>query len=156
MIWHDSLLLVHQSVRFVVITRCIQAHSKFTCRWCLGWLLGHILPQVLLRFRWWNSARPRRNAVSHIVWASPSTHHSHHHANRAPKSAALFVSIVIKAPICQVLVMLSGAALLALEWPLPALKQLSIHRAMILRPVMLLFQAFFAILFYQVRVAPCG
>ena len=77
-------------------------------------------------------------------------------ANRAPKSAALFVSIVIQAPICQVLVMLSGAALLALEWPLPALKQLSIHRAMILRPVMLLFQAFFAILFYQVRVAPCG
>lgn len=74
------------------------------------------------------------------------------HANRAPKSAAIFITLIVKAPIVQVIVMVTGLTLLALEWPLPIVKKMSIHRALVLRPILLLIQTFFAILFYQVCV----
>jgi len=68
---------------------------------------------------------------------------------QAPASASLFVTIIVKAPILQIFGMLSGILLLALEWPLPLLKGTSIYRSLIVRIVLLLGQAFVAILFYQ-------
>jgi len=68
---------------------------------------------------------------------------------QAPKSAAIFITLIVKAPIVQVIVMVTGLTLLALEWPLPIIKKMSIHRALVLRPILLLIQTFFAILFYQ-------
>jgi hypothetical protein len=41
--------------------------------------------------------------------------------------------------------------MVALEFPMPQLKQTMIHRSIVLRIVMLVLQAFMAILFYQVR-----
>lgn len=40
--------------------------------------------------------------------------------------------------------------MIALEFPMPQLKQMMIHRSIVLRIVMLILQASMAILFYQV------
>ena len=55
------------------------------------------------------------------------------------------------APIIQILAMIIGFIILTLELPLPQLKGLSIYRSWVVRIVLLSLQAFFAILFYQVR-----
>jgi len=68
---------------------------------------------------------------------------------QAPASSAFFISIIVKAPVVQILVLISASFLLALEWPVPILKALPIHRSMIFRIVALVFQALLAILFYQ-------
>jgi len=64
-------------------------------------------------------------------------------------NAAIFISIIVKLPIVQILTMLQSFFILALEFPLPQLKSLAIHRSIILRIVLLLFQTFLTILFYQ-------
>ena len=47
--------------------------------------------------------------------------------------------------------MLLGMFILAIELPLPAIKRFSFYRSLVVRIVLLLFQVFFTILFYQVR-----
>lgn len=64
-------------------------------------------------------------------------------------NAAVFITLIVKAPIIQIISMALAFFMLALEFPLPQLKSLSIHRSIILRIVLLLFQTFFSILFYQ-------
>jgi len=68
---------------------------------------------------------------------------------QAPSSAGLFISIIVKAPVIQIFVMLTGSFMLALEWPLPFFKKLPIYRSLALRTVVLLFLATLSILFYQ-------
>jgi len=68
---------------------------------------------------------------------------------QAPASAGIFITIIVKAPIIQVLVLLHAAFMLALEWPLPFLKDLAIRRSFALKAVLLVMQAALAILFYQ-------
>jgi len=63
--------------------------------------------------------------------------------------AAIFITVIVKLPIIQTLAILTGLFMIALEFPLPQLKALSIHRSLILRPVMLLMQASLTILLYQ-------
>ncbi|KAI0339770.1 hypothetical protein BDW22DRAFT_1347277 [Trametopsis cervina] len=62
---------------------------------------------------------------------------------------AFFIDIIVKIPVVQILVMIHAFALLALEFPAPFLKGTGIYRSLPLRIVMLLGQAFLAILFYQ-------
>ncbi|KAI0746050.1 hypothetical protein C8Q76DRAFT_640233 [Earliella scabrosa] len=64
-------------------------------------------------------------------------------------SDSIFVSIVVKAPIAQILTMLFGFVLLALDYPAPFLKNTAIHRSFPIRIVLLLLLTFFANLFYQ-------
>jgi len=64
-------------------------------------------------------------------------------------SAAIFVTLIVKAPIIQIIAMSLGMFIVALEFPVPQLKPLSIHRSIVLRIVLLLFQVFLTILFYQ-------
>ncbi|KAG6903057.1 hypothetical protein C0995_006244 [Termitomyces sp. Mi166 len=64
-------------------------------------------------------------------------------------NAAIFITIIVKAPIIQILSMVLGMFIVALEFPLPPLKKFAIHRSIVLRIVLLSFQAFLAILFYQ-------
>ena len=47
--------------------------------------------------------------------------------------------------------MLLGMIILAIELPLPAVKKFSFYRSLVVRIVLLLFQVFLTILFYQVR-----
>ncbi|KAJ2962882.1 hypothetical protein NUW54_g14312 [Trametes sanguinea] len=64
-------------------------------------------------------------------------------------SDTLFVDIIVKAPVIQILSMLLGFVYLALDYPAPFLKNTAIHRSFPIRIVLLLLQTFFAILYYQ-------
>jgi len=68
---------------------------------------------------------------------------------QAPPSAAIFVTMIVKLPIIQCLAMATGMFMIALEFPLPALKSLGIHRSIPFRILMLLNQTSLTILFYQ-------
>jgi len=65
------------------------------------------------------------------------------------RSDAIFITLIVKAPIIQIVAMVLAMFMLALDFPLPQLKALSIHRSLVLRIVLLLFQTFLTILFYQ-------
>jgi len=70
--------------------------------------------------------------------------------NRPSPNAAIFITLIVKVPVIQILTMLIAFFMIALEFPMPQLKQTMIHRSIVLRIVMLILQAFMAILFYQV------
>ncbi|KAL0578299.1 hypothetical protein V5O48_003710 [Marasmius crinis-equi] len=63
--------------------------------------------------------------------------------------AAVFITLIVKMPIIQIFAMIIGLVMIALEYPLPQLKALSIQRSFALKIVLLLFQCFLTILFYQ-------
>jgi len=62
---------------------------------------------------------------------------------------AVFITLIVKAPIIQILVMILGLTMIALEFSLPQVKGLAIYRSFVVRIVLLFFQAFLCILFYQ-------
>ncbi|KAG0698135.1 hypothetical protein DFH29DRAFT_113520 [Suillus ampliporus] len=62
---------------------------------------------------------------------------------------AIFISIIVKLPIVQIVTMVLGFTMIALEYPLPILKGTAIHRSIALRVVLLTMQASAAVLFYQ-------
>jgi len=64
-------------------------------------------------------------------------------------NASVFIAIMVKAPVVQIFAMLLGMFILALEFPLPLVQKIRIYRSIVLRVVLLVFQAFLAILFYQ-------
>ena len=69
---------------------------------------------------------------------------------RPAKGDQLFVNIIVKVPLLQVISMLHVATILALEYPLPLVKKFAIHRSIVLRPVLLLMLSLNDIMFYQV------
>jgi hypothetical protein len=78
---------------------------------------------------------------------------------RPSPKASVFIALIVTIPAVQTLTMILGFFIIALEYPLPLLKHLAIQRSIILRVVVLVLQAFVAILFYQVRtfiLPPCG
>ena len=70
---------------------------------------------------------------------------------RPSPNASFFITIMVKAPVIQILSMLMAFAIVALEYPAPFLKGTSLHRSLAVRVVVLLAQAFLAIMYYQVR-----
>ena len=62
----------------------------------------------------------------------------------------IFIQLIVRAPIIPIVAMVLGFMLVALETPLPILKSTAIYRSLVLRIVLLLFQAFLTIMFYQV------
>jgi len=66
----------------------------------------------------------------------------------SPK-AAIFITLIVKFPIVQTLTMALAAIILCIELPLPSIKKLSLHRSLVLRIILLTFQAFLTVLFYQ-------
>ena len=92
-------------------------------------------------------------------------HRGIHHAEFGPVSSlsrpapsdSIFISIIVKAPIVQIISMLLAFGYLALDYPAPFMKGTAIHRSFPIRIVLLLLQTFFSILYYQVRVSRrCG
>ncbi|KAJ7495961.1 ATP adenylyltransferase-domain-containing protein [Mycena galericulata] len=65
-------------------------------------------------------------------------------------SAAIFITLIVKAPVIPIITAVIALIILSVENPLPQIKSMSIHRSLILRIVLLVFQAFFAVLFYQI------
>jgi len=68
---------------------------------------------------------------------------------QAPPSAAIFVTLIVKAPIIPIASMILAMIILAIELPVPMVKKLGLYRSLTLRVVLLLFQVFLTILFYQ-------
>jgi len=64
-------------------------------------------------------------------------------------SAAIFITLIVKAPVIQIVSMSIALFILALEFPLPLLKGLPISRSIVFKIVVLLFQIFFNFLYYQ-------
>jgi len=64
-------------------------------------------------------------------------------------NAALFITVIVRVPIVPIITMLLGMTILAIELPLPLIKKYSFYRSLVVRIILLLFQVFFAILFYQ-------
>jgi len=62
---------------------------------------------------------------------------------------AFFIDIIVKAPIIPAFSIVLGLIIVALEYPAPFMKGLAAQRSMVCKVVLLLFQAFFAIFFYQ-------
>lgn len=62
---------------------------------------------------------------------------------------AVFITVIVKFPIVQILTMGLGITIVALEYPIPSLKGTAIHRSIALRVVLLIMQAAGAVLFYQ-------
>jgi len=62
---------------------------------------------------------------------------------------AIFVTLIVKYPIIQIFTMILGMIILCVELPLPAIKSLSLYRSLVVRVVLLLFQTFLTILYYQ-------
>jgi len=65
------------------------------------------------------------------------------------KQDALFIAITVKAPVIQILSLILGLVILAFEYPAPFVKGTAAYRSLVLRVVLLVFQTFLAILFYQ-------
>ncbi|KAH7924250.1 hypothetical protein BV22DRAFT_1105598 [Leucogyrophana mollusca] len=61
----------------------------------------------------------------------------------------IFIMLIVKIPVVQILTMVSGFMLIALEYPLPLFKGSILHRSIPLRIVLLTIQSFLAVLFYQ-------
>lgn len=68
---------------------------------------------------------------------------------QAPPSSAIFVTVIIKAPVIQLISLVLAGFIIALEFPVPFLKGTGFHRSIVARVPLLLLQAFFAVLFYQ-------
>jgi len=66
----------------------------------------------------------------------------------SPK-AAVYIALIVKVPVIQMLTMVLAAIILCIEVPLPQIKTLSLYRSLVLRIILLIFQAFLTILFYQ-------
>ncbi|KAJ3906816.1 ATP adenylyltransferase-domain-containing protein [Lentinula edodes] len=64
--------------------------------------------------------------------------------------AAVFITLIVKAPIIQILAMILGMMIVALEYSLPLVKGLALYRSFVVRIVLLFFQSFLCILYYQV------
>ncbi len=70
---------------------------------------------------------------------------------RPAKQDAFFIAIMVKAPVIQIISILLGLVVLAFEYPAPFMRGTAAHRNLVTRVVLLTFQIFFAIMFYQVR-----
>src|SRR5260370_12268789 len=73
---------------------------------------------------------------------------------RPAKQDGFFIDIIVKAPVIPIFSIILGHVIVALEYPAPFMKGLAAQRSFIFRVVLLFFQAFHAILFYQVRFLP--
>lgn len=73
---------------------------------------------------------------------------------RPANQDAFFIDIIVKAPVIPIFSIILGLIIIALEYPAPFLKGHAAQRNMICKVVLLFFQAFFAILFYQVCFLP--
>lgn len=72
--------------------------------------------------------------------------------SRPSPNSAIFITLIVKFPIIQILTILTASFMVALEYPLPQLKGTVLHRSIVLRIVVLIMQASMAVLFYQVRI----
>lgn len=81
------------------------------------------------------------------------THLIRTYGTRPAPGASVFITLIVKAPIIQIFAMLLGMSMIALEYSAPGIKTLAIYRSFVVRIVLLIFQAFLCILYYQVSTS---
>ena len=69
---------------------------------------------------------------------------------RPSPKAAIFIAFIVKVPMVQMSTIALAVTILCIEFPLPRIKKMSLYRSLLLRVVLLIFQASLTILFYQV------
>lgn len=161
-------LIWHEYARFVAITATVcESHAcqirlhlmdhflRINLRRHLGWILGPNLPQILLGLHRRHFAWSRRYPVRHFLHPWFQTLRNHFLftvfvKTRPSVGATPFVAVIVKIPLLQIVAMTLGFFILALEWPLPLMKKLPIYRNLVVRIVILFFQMFINILYYQV------
>jgi len=96
---------------------------------------------------------PTRRHTGHMVGRCKSIQKltQRYFPNRPSPQDAIFVNVIVKAPIVQVFAMVFGVTHLVIEL-VPYVQKTSIYRSFLLKVVTLLLQAFLSCLFYQVRV----
>ena len=62
------------------------------------------------------------------------------------------MAIIVKAPLIPIFAMILGMMILALEVPLPIIKDFVLYRSFVVRVVLLFFQVVLNILYYQVSL----
>lgn len=72
---------------------------------------------------------------------------------RPADNVAIFITIIVKMPILQIMSMILGFVMIAMELPAPPFKGTALGRSLVLRAVMLLFITLVNSLYYQVRSA---
>lgn len=65
------------------------------------------------------------------------------------KQDAIFITLIVKAPVLPIFSMIIGFSIIAFEYPLPWVRGTAIHRSFVVRIIALLVQALLAILWYQ-------
>ncbi|PIL29721.1 hypothetical protein GSI_08159 [Ganoderma sinense ZZ0214-1] len=94
--------------------------------------------------RAWESRafRPVVVAILTERGSAPST-------SRPAASDSVFIAIIVKAPIVQILNMVVSLVYITLDYPAPFLKNTVLHRSFPIRIVLLCLQTFLSILYYQ-------
>jgi len=136
---------------FVSIIGYSHSYILNNSRRCLGKLLGLVLSQILLGFYRWYPSQPRRVTVSIHTLPKPASYNNKNTIRPSP-NVSIFITLIVRVPVIQIFTMIIALFMIALEFPLPQIKHLAIHRSIPFRIVMLLFQASIAILFYQVII----
>jgi len=72
---------------------------------------------------------------------------------RPADNVAIFITIIVKMPILQIMSMILGFLMIAMELPAPPFKGTALGRSLILRAVVLLFITLVNSVYYQVRPA---
>ncbi|KAI9450351.1 hypothetical protein F5148DRAFT_987106 [Russula earlei] len=65
------------------------------------------------------------------------------------KQDAFFIDIMVKIPLIQIFAIILGLVILVFEYPVPFVKRYAAYRSLVFRVVLLFFQTFLAIMFYQ-------
>jgi hypothetical protein len=68
---------------------------------------------------------------------------------QAPPASAVFITLIVKTPVIQLFAFVVGLIVLAVEFPIPQIKNLAICRSFAFKIVLLLFQTFLTVLYYQ-------
>jgi len=120
-------LIKHQWARLIVLTAgtCISLRFRVNSRSIMGCALGILLPKKLLR---------------HVYTVYPIFHLAHDR---------IFNGFVTPIPFVQLFNLLAGLFILAIEWPLPFLKETPLHRAFVHRLVVYPLVSLVAIVQYQ-------
>jgi hypothetical protein len=114
-------LVWHQYARLVAITASVY------CVWSSFWAL------IFRKFFWDFIGGTQRDPGG----TQPSA------------GAAVFITMIVKIPVIPIFAMLIGFGLLTIEFPLSFVKGSAIHRSIVIRMVLLFFQAFLCLLYYQ-------
>jgi len=151
--WLGSFYFHYCECLWVSCTSCsLTKTNRISSRCCMVWFLCALFPQIFLGLCRCQLAWPWRTPVRVLLTYLPSELTIWF---RPAPGAAVFITLIVKNPIIQIFAMLIGLVMIALEFPVPQLKGLAIQRSFALKIVLLLFQTFLTILYYQVSGVVC-